>query len=112
VPTFLTRILEGRPDACKAAESEVEVGLLTDPRCRCGLIERPLVRGTVITLGTGIGLRLEGLAEGRGDVYNLQTDRASGVIGETSKVRNPGEVVTNGETAQRVLVIVIAESNG
>lgn len=112
VPALLACVLEGLPNTVEPAELEVVAGLLTVPGRRCGLVERPLVGGTVIALRTGIGLRLEGLSERCGEVYNLQTDRASGVVGESSEIRSPGEVVTDRKTAQSVLVIVITESNG
>lgn len=112
VPTLLACIFERLPDAYEAAEPEIVVGLLAESRDGHGLIEHPLVGGTVIALWTSIDLRLEGFAERRWDVYNLQTDCASGIAGESSKVRSPGEVITDGDTAQGVLVIALAKSNG
>lgn len=111
VPTLLACVLEGFPNTFEAAELEVVIGLLIASWHRCWIVERPFVGGTVVAVGAGASLRLEGLAKRRGEVCNLQTDRMSGIIGDSSKVRCPGEVVADANAAQGVLVIVVAKAD-
>lgn len=111
MPALLSSIFEGLPIAPEASKPEVVVDRLSTSGQRVNVIKRPLVRSAIITFWASIGLRLERLAQGSREVYDLQTDCASGVVGERGKVGCPGEVVTDVVPLQGVLVVVFANAN-
>jgi hypothetical protein len=111
MPTFISSIFEGLPLAPEASKPEVVVDRLSTSGQRVNITKRPLVCSAIITFRASIGLRLERLAQGSRQVYDLQTDCAGGVVGERGKVGCPGEVIADIVSLQGVLVVIFAKAN-